>query len=135
MAWTPSRGGLVKEGMTVFVTTAYLDEAERCDRVALMHRGQLICCDTPSALKRRLPQVCCEVRAGNLRRAREVLAGCPGVTSVEPAGAVLHLFLTPGQTSPEILKKALLEKGLGPVELEEIEPSLEDVFIALIRGV
>jgi len=126
---------LVKEGMTVFVTTAYLDEAERCDRVGLMHRGQLICCDTPSALKRRLPQVCCEVRAGNLRRAREVLAGCPGVTSVEPAGAVLHLFLTPGQTSPEILKKALLEKGLGPVELEEIEPSLEDVFIALIRGV
>jgi len=126
---------LVKEGMTVFVTTAYLDEAERCDRVGLMHRGQLICCDTPSALKRRLPQVCCEVRAGNLRRAREVLAGYPGVTSVEAAGAVLHLFLTPGQTSPEILKKALLEKGLGPVELEEIEPSLEDVFIALIRGV
>jgi len=124
---------LVREGMTVFVTTAYLDEAERCDRVGLMHRGRLVCCDTPSVLKRRLPEACWEVRAGNLRRARELLVECPGVTSVEPAGAALHLFLSPGQTSAEILKKALLEKGLGPAEFKEIEPSLEDVFIALIR--
>jgi len=120
---------LVKEGMTVFVTTAYLDEAERCDRVGLMHRSRLIRVDAPGALKQSLSEVCFEVRSGDQRAAREILSRQPGVTSVEPAGATLHLFLAPQLNSAENLQAAA---GQG-ARFTEIPPSLEDVFIALIR--
>jgi len=114
---------LVKDGMTVFVTTAYLDEAERCNRVGLMHRGRLIRCDSPGALRAGLEETCYEVECADPRAAREILARTEGVLSVAPAGAKLHVFLTAGQ---------------GPAPLEgarftPMTPSLEDVFIALIR--
>jgi len=114
---------LVKDGMTVFVTTAYLDEAERCNRVGLMHRGRLIRCDSPEALRTGLEETCYEVECADPRAAREILARSEGVLSVAPAGAKLHMFLRAGQ---------------GPAPLEgarftPVTPSLEDVFIALIR--
>jgi len=123
---------LVKDGMTVFVTTAYLDEAERCNRVGLMHQGRLIRCDSPDVLRTRLEETCYEVECSNQRAAREFLQSCDGVLSVEPSGARLHLFLSPRRTSVEMLERALNERGLGPVVFERIVPSLEDVFIALI---
>ncbi len=124
---------LVREGMTVFVTTAYLDEAERCDRVGLLHRGRLIRCDTPSTLKGVTEEVCYKVGCPDQRAAKEHLATCEGVVSVEPVGASLHLFLAPARTSPQKLSEALDEKGLGPAEFTPIAPSLEEVFILLIR--
>jgi ABC-2 type transport system ATP-binding protein len=119
---------LVKDGMTVFVTTAYLDEAERCDRVGLMHQGKLIRCDTPERLKTGMTETCYEVRASDPRLVRERLRYAEGVVSVEPAGASLHVFIIPNLTSPEKLQQLT-----GPAEFREIMPSLEDVFIALIR--
>jgi len=124
---------LVKEGMTVLVTTAYLDEAERCNRVGLMHRGRLVRCDEPQALRSGLSEICYEVQSPDQRRAREWLRSLAGVLSVEPAGAAMHLFLSPQQTSVETLRQALTDKGLGPSEFKPIDPSLEDIFIALIR--
>jgi len=123
---------LVKEGMTVVVTTAYLDEAERCNRVGLMHRGKLIRCDTPDALKNQLEYPCFEVRTGSPRRATELLRGLPGVVSVEPAGAVLHLFLEQDGVPVESLSRRCSEEGLD-ASFDPITPSLEDVFIALVR--
>lgn len=120
---------LVEEGLTVFLTTAYLGEAERCRRVGLMYRGRLIRCDEPETLKRSLPETCLEIRCANPRAAREALLRLPGVTSVEPAGAVLHLFAEPQSMSPEQMVAAIAQ----PCEIREIAPSLEDVFIALIQ--
>jgi len=117
---------LVKDGMTVFVTTAYLDEAERANRVGLIDRGRLIRCDAPAALRTSLEETCWEVRVRDRRAARDVLARTAGVVSAEPAGETLHVFLAPGQTLDGV-------GGLGEAELRPIEPSLEDVFIALIR--
>src|SRR2546425_316793 len=94
---------LVKDGITVFVTTAYLDEAERCNRVGLMDRGRLIRCDTPYALKHEMEEQCFEVRSPDPRAAKSLLERQPGVLSVEPAGVILHLFLRPRETSPEKL--------------------------------
>ena len=125
---------LVKDGMTVVVTTAYLDEAERCNRVGLMHKGRLIRCDSPDALRHRFDLPCYEVQLSDLAGGREFLGKRAGVHSVEPAGASLHLFLSPDQASPGELERALAENGLGPVSLREITPSLEDVFIASIRS-
>jgi ABC-2 type transport system ATP-binding protein len=124
---------LVKDGLTVLVTTAYLDEAERCNRVGLMFHGRLIRCDSPTRLKETTVGQCYAVVTENPRRAREILEAAPGVVSVEPSGARLHLFLTPGQTSVERLSSALAERGLGRPAFNPIVPSLEDVFIAEVR--
>jgi ABC-2 type transport system ATP-binding protein len=124
---------LVKEGMTVVITTAYLDEAERCNRVGLMHHGRLIRCDSPDALKTRLEEVCYELGTSDLRATKAFLEHLPGVLSVEPAGATLHLFLSTQQTSCEALARQAAEHGLGEMVFRRIVPSLEDAFIAMIQ--
>lgn len=124
---------LVKDGMTVLVTTAYMDEAERCNRIGMMHQGRLIYCDTPDAIRTNIEEICHEVQCKDNRAARELLMNLEGVLSVEPAGSTLHLFISPKNTSIETLKSALIENGLGPVIFKQITPSLEDAFIAMIR--
>lgn len=124
---------LVKDGLTVFVTTAYLDEAERCNRVGLMHKGHLIECDTPARLKNRLEETCYEVAAANPAAARKLLQAQPGVLSAEASGPVLHVFVEPHGQTVEQLKSALAGAGFGDAQFRPIAPSLEDVFIALIR--
>jgi len=116
---------LVRDGLTVFVTTAYLDEAERANRVGFMHHGKLIRCDTPSALKHGLEEAVFQLQSPNPRKTMEILQSQPGVLAVQPAGADLHLFLDSKVTSPEQLAH------LTPFAFRPIVPSLEDVFIAL----
>ncbi|MFN7935026.1 MAG: ABC transporter ATP-binding protein [Bryobacteraceae bacterium] len=116
---------LVGEGLTVFVTTAYLDEAELCDRVGLMNGGKLILLDTPRNLKESLPEACYELRAENVRAIRETLWGKPEIADVEMAGSKLHVFLKPG-ASDEVLRQT-------GAEFRRILPSLEDVFIATVN--
>ena len=124
---------LVRDGLTVFVTTAYLDEAERCNRVGLMNQGRMIRCESPQALKQTLEEKCYEVEASDQRAARAVLQSQPGVFSVEPYGSKLHLFLAPGEATPDGLKKTLAAAGIQVSEFREVVPSLEDVFIGLVR--
>jgi ABC-2 type transport system ATP-binding protein len=117
---------LVDDGLTVFVTTAYLDEAERCGRVALMDRGSIIRCDTPERLKAEVPVITWEVQASELRQLRELreqLRAAPGVIGAEPVGARLHVY-TASPDAPHA----------SNARIRRIEPSLEDVFIAHIRS-
>jgi ABC-2 type transport system ATP-binding protein len=118
---------LVRGGLTVFASTAYLDEAERANRVAFLDHGRMIRCDTPAALRKSLDETCYQIRSTNNRELRERLTKEPGVLTAEPSGAYLHLFLNPKVTSVEALA------ANEHFEFEEILPSLEDVFIALIR--
>jgi len=123
---------LVKDGLTVVVTTAYLDEAERCNRVALMHRGRIIQAGEPETLKSSLDEVCYEVRTSDNRRARERLQQVDEVLAATPAGDSLHVFI--GETLDRGgIEKLLGDAGLEVREVELIAPSLEDVFIALIE--
>lgn len=124
---------LVKDGMTVCITTAYLDEAERCNRVGLMHQGRIVRCAPPEELRTRMEEPCYRITAPDLRACLEYLRKLPGIISAEPAGAALHLFLWPSQTSEVKLREELEKSELGPVSFKQIVPSLEDVFIALIR--
>lgn len=118
---------LVRGGLTVFVSTAYLDEAERANRVAFMDHGRIIRCDTPAALKKSLEETCYRIRSTDNRALREKLGGEAGVLAAEPSGADVHLFL-----NPRIAPVEALAAKFG-FEFHEISPSLEDVFIALIR--
>jgi ABC-2 type transport system ATP-binding protein len=117
---------LAKEGMTILVSTAYLDEAERCDRVGLLHKGSLVECDAPAALKLRLSPYCFQAEAADLRAARRALLLNDGVLGAEPAGAALHVYLREGADT------AAVQAATG-VALKPLSPSLEDVFIAFIR--
>lgn len=116
---------LVRDGLTVFVTTAYLDEAERCNRVGLMSQGRMIRCDSPQALKSSFEQACYELESSDQRAARALV-------NAEPYGAKLHVFLAPGQT-PEDAQRALTSNGIQITSFRPIVPSLEDVFIGLIK--
>ncbi|HVO96459.1 MAG TPA: ABC transporter ATP-binding protein [Bryobacteraceae bacterium] len=118
---------LVRGGLTVFVSTAYLDEAERANRVAFMDHGRIIRCDTPARLKKSLEETCYRIQTVDTRALREALAKEPGVLAVEPSGAYLHLFVNPAIAPVEALA------AKAKFQYEEISPSLEDVFIALIR--
>ncbi|MBI5281735.1 MAG: ABC transporter ATP-binding protein [Candidatus Solibacter usitatus] len=118
---------LAKEGMTILVSTAYLDEAERCNRVGLMNKGRMIECDSPAALKSRLASVCFLAESGDLRQARRRLLAAPGVLEAVPAGSALHVYLEEGARREDV------ERAAGGVTLRPLEPALEDVFIALIR--
>ena len=120
---------LVKEGITVFVTTAYLDEAERCNRVGLMYHGRLIRCDEPAKLRRELHQACYEVETASPKAARERLRHQDGVESVEIYGTMLHVLASPSRVSLESL-----QQGLPQATFRQVVPSLEDVFISVVRG-
>lgn len=118
---------LVRNGLTVMVATAYLDEAERANRVGLMHLGKMIRCATPSALRNELTEACYSITSGDLRKTRALLTGQPGVVAVQPSGADLHLFLNESKTSVAKLANEF------SFEYRPISPSLEDVFITLVK--
>ncbi len=124
---------LAEAGHTVFVTTHYMDEAERCHRVALMHAGKLLALDSPTALKGRFEDgSVVEITCPRPARALDVLAERPGVLDAALFGSRLHATLDrPGHSDQ--LAAALSEAGHGPVEIVPIVPSLEDVFIHVIR--
>jgi ABC-2 type transport system ATP-binding protein len=126
---------LVREGLTVVVSTAYLDEAERCSRVAMMYEGRIIRCDTPESLKGLLrDEACYEIQMDAPQEYRVIIEEVPGVLSVELAGASLHVFVSAG-LGEEFLKLELSEVMTTPFRLVKIAPSLEDVFIRLIARI
>jgi ABC-2 type transport system ATP-binding protein len=121
---------LADAGTTVFVTTHYMDEAEYCQRVGMMVDGRLVALDTPSGLKRTfVPGLLLDVRGGGLKPA--ALAGLPGVKVVEPFGAGLHVRGEPGVMTKEAVQHALIAAGGQEVALDEIDPTLEDVFLVI----
>ena len=124
---------LSRQGTTVFVTTHYLDEAEYCRRIGLMVDGRLVALDTPAALKRSwVPGRVLLVRGRGLARAAGDLRGQGGVLGVESFGAGLHVRVEPAAWSPARVTAALSAAGASEVGVEEGEPSLEDVFLAVV---
>jgi ABC-2 type transport system ATP-binding protein len=119
---------LSADGTTVFVTTHYMDEAEYCARVGLMVQGRLAALDTPEALKRAwVPGRLWAVRGRRLRS--ESFRGQPGVDEVVPFGAGLHVR---GALGEEAIVELAQRAGGLDVHVEEAEPTLEDVFLAVV---
>jgi ABC-2 type transport system ATP-binding protein len=119
---------MVAQGMTAVVSTAYLDEAERCDRVALLQTGRLAGLDSPQALQGRLAERAYTIETANARAAAQALRGHPLVRSAAAFGEALHVTTTaPG--AGEAVARALTEAGIVVRGLAPLTPSLEDVFI------
>ena len=124
---------MVARGVTVLVATAYLDEAERCDRVALLHQGRLVALDTPAALQQRLAGHINWMRADDPHRARDVLRAQAGVRQATLFGDVLHVNLDDRARDWPAARSALEAAGLRVLGEGEAEASLEDVFIDLVQ--
>lgn len=125
--------GLARSGITVFVTTHYLDEAEQASRVAMIHDGVLRALAPPAELKRTaLHGLLLNVRCDAPYQAVRVLERLPGVQDASLYGMDVHLLLTPGIQSAESVTHQLEADGVKVQSIQEIEPSLEDVFISLI---
>ena len=122
---------VVARGVTALVTTHYMDEAEYCGRVGIMRDGKLLAMDTPSALKQHaLPGLAWDVFAQPLLPALTALENCPAVMRAGLTGDHLRAITSPG-IKAEVLRDCLVEAGIRVVSLEHIEPTLEDVFLAL----
>jgi ABC-2 type transport system ATP-binding protein len=124
---------MLREGVTILVTTAYLDEAERCHRVGLMHQGRLMAVDTPGAVKRLLPGHLTEIQVTDGWRGRQCLERVPEARSVTLFGHRLHVMLDDRERDLPAVVAALAAAGLEPRDPRPVVPSLEDVFIAMLE--
>jgi ABC-2 type transport system ATP-binding protein len=123
---------LLKEQVTIFVSTAYLDEAERCTRIALIHKGKILIIDEPSRVRKNFGVPMIEVSTPDARAAGVFLNALPGVLSVGMYGDRLHVAIESKEVVVKIMDQ-LKGKGFSIAGEREIIPSLEDVFIAMVR--
>jgi ABC-2 type transport system ATP-binding protein len=121
------------QGVTVFVTTHYLDEAEHCHRLALMHAGRIAALGSVAELKQVFhDRAVVEVRTGSPMAALRALDDLPTVEKTSPFGTALHVWLKPGIRDTGPLRKRLDELGLAAEPFEFVQPSLEDVFMDVV---
>jgi ABC-2 type transport system ATP-binding protein len=124
-------GEFVAQGMTIVMATPYLDEAERCGRVAFLHQGRLLALDTPGALRRSLPGTLFEVMAPDHRRLAAALTGAGGVATVQLFGERAHVRLSSDDAtvSAAAIEAALRANAISGATIRQIPSSLEDVFV------
>jgi len=126
----------LSRGLTIVMATPYLDEAERCARVALLHEGHLLALDTPQRLQAPLAGQLLEVTAAGPRPPVEILARVSGVNDVQTFGDRAHVRIDPVARAQVIaaIEAALRGASIQDVSVRPIAASLEDVFIDLITG-
>jgi ABC-2 type transport system ATP-binding protein len=121
---------LVHRGTTILVSTHYMDEAERCHRLAILERGRLVAEGTPKELAAGIDAAVIEIEADDIEGARRALAAVPGVKSVAQLGTRLHALLDLGVRDPEGTLRSALERASLRASVERTPANLEDVFVA-----
>ena len=122
------------EGLTIVMATPYLDEAERCARVALLHDGRLMALDAPDALRQAFIGALLEVVVDARRPPVELLSSLPGVADVQIFGDGAHVRLGgAAQAGLQTVEAALTSRGIRAVTLRQVPASLEDVYIELVQ--
>jgi ABC-2 type transport system ATP-binding protein len=120
-------------GVTLFISTPYMDEAERCSRVALMFEGDIIVCDAPEKVKELVPAELIELRPEDLRRARDIIADMDGVLEIQTYGDLLHVFVDSVEQRMPELEGRLEKEDLQISGLRQTRPRMEEAFVSLIR--
>jgi ABC-2 type transport system ATP-binding protein len=120
-------------GVTLFVSTPYMDEAERCSRVGLMFEGGMIVCDEPEKVKDLISGELIEIRPDNLRRARDIVAEMDGVLEIQTYGDLLHVFVDSVDRRLGEVESQLKGQGIVVSGLRQTRPRMEEAFISLIR--
>lgn len=120
------------KGSTIVVSTPYMDEAERCNRVGLMYEGRLMVCDTPGSIKRMLPGIVLALRANDLLEAEKIIARLDGVIDVQPYGDLLNIIV-PDESFQSAIMETLEAANITIHALNPAPPRLEEVFIYFVR--
>jgi len=124
--------GLREEGVTILITTAYLDEAERCNRLALLHSGRVLYCDTPAALKRRMPGALVAITSSSAREVAAAIERNDGISNIIFVGGGIHAVVDDAASRIPQLREALQRAHAPFDDIAVVTPSIEDVFIALL---
>lgn len=124
--------GLREHGVTILLSTAYMDEAERCSRLALVSAGEIRHCDTPARLKQAMPGALLAVATANARGAYAALEGVPGIIGLLLMGDRVHARVDDAVRRLPELRGVLAGRGIGDADVTRIEPGIEDVFVALL---
>jgi ABC-2 type transport system ATP-binding protein len=124
---------LREEGVTIVISTAYLDEAERCNRLALLHGGRVLYCDTPAALKTRMPGAVVAIVSGSGRQVRSAIVALEGVSNVILIGGGAHAVVDDARLRIPELRNALQRENVPFDDIAVAAPSIEDVFVALLE--
>ena len=122
------------QGVTLFISTPYMDEAERCSRVALMFEGDIIVCDQPSSIKGLVEGELLALRPDRLREASRLLRDLPGVLQVQTYGDLLHVFVDDAEAQARLIEDSLREEGIAIQDMRQTRPRMEEAFISLIRN-
>jgi ABC-2 type transport system ATP-binding protein len=125
---------LSSQGMTIVLATPYLDEAERCHRVALMHEGRIHRIGTPAELRQGLGLARLELRAADLRRVEAALTGAAGIVDVQRFGDRLDVMVRDVARGEPAVRAALAAAGLDVHDLRAAAPTLENTFVTVLRG-
>jgi ABC-2 type transport system ATP-binding protein len=123
---------LKNEGITIIVSTPYMDEALRCDHIALIQSGRILSINTADNIRRSYSQTLYAVNHPERYKLLKALNTAPCALSKEPFGDAMHVTLQPG-TAPEDLVNTLASAGLHNVTITEIIPGIEDVFLELMK--
>ncbi|MFH0725346.1 MAG: ATP-binding cassette domain-containing protein [Pseudomonadota bacterium] len=123
---------LLKENVSILVTTAYLDEAERCDRIALMNQGKIIATGTPDDIKSRMTGRILAIRSDAARKIHRLLRTEPAALSVNVFGNRVHIVCEDIDEMAIRIHERITEAGLPHDEIKEVPPSLEDVFVSVL---
>ena len=126
--------GEAERGTTVFVTTHYMEEAEYCDRIGLIYRGELVATGTPSEMKERfMKDAVLEIRCDRPQEALAVIEGAEGVKDAALFGRDVHAVVAGARELAPLVRGRLEAAGFRVVSIGQVPPSLEDVFVSLIE--
>ncbi|MBI3581863.1 MAG: ABC transporter ATP-binding protein, partial [Nitrospinae bacterium] len=123
---------LLRTKITIIMSTPYMDEAERCGRIALMNRGELLAEDSPYNIRRRMGGEILEVVCDRPRVAKRFLESVPGIQDVQSFGDRLNISSENAEAARTAVSEAMGKAGLGITSMRVISPSLENVFISLM---
>ena len=123
-----------EKGLTIFVCTPYMDEAERCNWVGLMSKGSLVAHDSPETIKAMVPGRLLEFTPSQFAPAKQIMETLEGVLEIQTYGIMLHVFVDDLERRQREIEAALTAQGITWKGMREIEPRMEEAFISLIRG-
>ena len=123
---------LKNQGITIIVSTPYMDEARLCDRIALMQNGKFLRIDSPDNIIASYPQRLWSVTADNMHRLLNDLRSCPYLKSSFSFGASYHVTMVESATAA-MLDEYLINKGYGNIDITEIKPTVEDCFMLMLK--
>jgi drug efflux transport system ATP-binding protein len=129
---------LISEGVAILTSTAYLDEAERCHRVALLHQGKLLFCDTPDNLKKKLGKDVLSVTSSDPRRVRQQIEHAEGISSLVLTGDGVHVVVDDAKRRIPEFEERLKAAHAAYDGMQQVVPTIEDLFVDTVssgRGV